>query len=47
MLQRRDDPATEKFLDYFYKNCIDSLFKPVLDLPDFKLMSGMFCPYLL
>lgn len=47
MLQRRDDPATEKFLDYFYKHCVDVLFKPVLDLPEFKSLTGklMRVPY--
>ncbi|KIM63610.1 hypothetical protein SCLCIDRAFT_1214004 [Scleroderma citrinum Foug A] len=32
----KDDPATEKFLDYFYKNCIEVLFKPFNDIPDFR-----------
>ncbi|TFK55367.1 DUF625-domain-containing protein [Heliocybe sulcata] len=36
MLSRKDDPSTEKFLDYFYKHCIDILFKPFGDLPDYK-----------
>ncbi|KAL4076285.1 component of IIS longevity pathway SMK-1-domain-containing protein [Scleroderma citrinum] len=32
----KDDPGTEKFLDYFYKNCIEVLFKPYSDIPDFR-----------
>ncbi|KAI6024484.1 component of IIS longevity pathway SMK-1-domain-containing protein [Pisolithus marmoratus] len=32
----KDDPGTEKFLDYFYKNCIEVLFKPYGDIPDFR-----------
>lgn len=40
MLQRRDDPASEKFLDYFYKQCIFVLFKPLLDLPEFNALHG-------
>ncbi|EGN92042.1 hypothetical protein SERLA73DRAFT_117880 [Serpula lacrymans var. lacrymans S7.3] len=35
----KDDPGTEKFLDYFYKNCIDILFKPFSDIPEFKNQS--------
>ncbi|EPQ58973.1 DUF625-domain-containing protein [Gloeophyllum trabeum ATCC 11539] len=36
MLTRKDDPSTEIFLDYFYKQCIDTLFKSLTDLPDYK-----------
>ncbi|KAH9854932.1 DUF625-domain-containing protein [Lenzites betulinus] len=38
LLQQRakDDPGIEKFLDYFYKFCIDVLFKPIHDVPEFK-----------
>ncbi|KAI0355408.1 DUF625-domain-containing protein [Trametes cingulata] len=38
LLQQRakDDPGIEKFLDYFYKFCIDVLFKPLQDLPEYK-----------
>lgn len=32
----KDDPGTERFMDYFYKHCVDLLFHPLLDLPDFK-----------
>ncbi|GJE87442.1 hypothetical protein PsYK624_035250 [Phanerochaete sordida] len=32
----KDDPGTERFMDYFYKHCVDVLFHPLLDLPDFK-----------
>lgn len=32
----KDDPGTEKFLDYFYKHCIEVLFKPYGDIPDFR-----------
>ncbi|KAI6034555.1 component of IIS longevity pathway SMK-1-domain-containing protein [Pisolithus microcarpus] len=32
----KDDPGTEKFLDYFYKNCIEVLFKPYGDISDFR-----------
>ncbi|KZT29424.1 DUF625-domain-containing protein [Neolentinus lepideus HHB14362 ss-1] len=40
MLSRKDDPSTERFLDYFYKQCIDILFKPFGDLPDYKNVIG-------
>lgn len=36
LLRPKDDPGTEKFLDYFYKRCIELLFKPFNDIPDFK-----------
>ncbi|KAI0737677.1 component of IIS longevity pathway SMK-1-domain-containing protein [Daedaleopsis nitida] len=38
LLQQRakDDPGVEKFLDYFYKFCMDILFKPFQDIPEFK-----------
>ncbi|KAG1833574.1 component of IIS longevity pathway SMK-1-domain-containing protein [Suillus variegatus] len=36
LLRPKDDPGTEKFLDYFYKRCIELLFKPFHDIPDFK-----------
>ena len=42
MLQRaKDDPGIEKFLDYFYKFCIDVLFRPVHDMPEYKDVTGM------
>ena len=41
MLQRsKDDPGIEKFLDYFYKFCIDILFKPFQEIPESKDVSG-------
>ena len=42
MLQQRakDDPGIEKFLDYFYKFCIDILFKPFQEIPESKDVSG-------
>lgn len=36
----KDDPATEKFLDYFYKHCVEVLFKPFFDIPEFSRLSG-------
>ncbi|KAI0686629.1 hypothetical protein C8Q76DRAFT_803880 [Earliella scabrosa] len=32
----KDDPGVEKFLDYFYKFCMDILFKFFQDIPEFK-----------
>ncbi|KAG8763581.1 Platinum sensitivity protein [Ceratobasidium sp. 423] len=37
---RREDPATERFLQYFYEQCIISLYKPILALPDFTALQG-------
>lgn len=40
-LQRaKDDPGIEKFLDYFYKQCTDTLFRPFGDIPEFKNLTG-------
>ena len=39
----KDDPGTERFMEYFYKHCADVLFNPVLDLPDFKSITGEPC----
>ncbi|KAH9948743.1 component of IIS longevity pathway SMK-1-domain-containing protein [Amylocystis lapponica] len=37
LLQRaKDDPGVEKFLDYFYKQCIETLFRPFGDIPEFR-----------
>ncbi|KAG6334864.1 hypothetical protein ID866_4224 [Astraeus odoratus] len=36
----KDDPGTEKFLEYFYKHCIEVLFKPYNDIPDFRKQTG-------
>ncbi|KAI0371515.1 DUF625-domain-containing protein [Pilatotrama ljubarskyi] len=43
LLQQRakDDPGIEKFLDYFYKFCIDVLFRPLQDLPEYKDVNGL------
>ncbi|KAG5639701.1 hypothetical protein H0H81_005884 [Sphagnurus paluster] len=29
---RKDDPGTERYMDYFYKDCLNILFKPFYDL---------------
>jgi protein phosphatase 4 regulatory subunit 3 len=51
MLSRaKDDPGTEKFMDYFYKQCIQTLFKPIDDIPEFKNLAGAYtstsCAYI-
>lgn len=38
----KDDPQTEEFLEYFYKTCVEVLFKPFFDLPEFKTLTGRF-----
>ena len=40
----KDDPGTERFMDYFYKHCVEVLFHPLLDLPDFKNVTGALLP---
>ena len=42
-LQRdKDAPGVERFLDNFYKFCIDTLFRPFGDIPEFKTLTGKF-----
>ena len=36
----KEDPVTERFLDYFYKSCVDTLFKPLHDVPECKTVIG-------
>jgi protein phosphatase-4 regulatory subunit 3 len=36
----RREGETERFLDYFYRNCITVLFKPLMDLPEWKNVKG-------
>lgn len=42
LLQQRakDDPGVEKFLDYFYKFCMDAVFKPFQEIPESKDVNG-------
>ncbi|KAG6841834.1 hypothetical protein C0991_006241 [Blastosporella zonata] len=35
-LLRKDDPGTERYMDYFYKDCLHILFKPLFDLPEWR-----------
>ena len=41
-LMRKDEPGTERFLDYFYKGCAKTLFAPITDLPDWRSLNGAF-----
>lgn len=40
MQRAKDDPGVEKFLEYFYKSCIDTLFKPFGDIPEFRQLQS-------
>lgn len=40
MQRAKDDPGVEKFLEYFYKSCIETLFKPFGDIPEFKQLQS-------
>ncbi|KAG7447518.1 DUF625-domain-containing protein [Guyanagaster necrorhizus] len=41
MPTRKDDPGTERFMDYFYKDCVITLFTPFNDLPEWRNTTGM------
>jgi protein phosphatase-4 regulatory subunit 3 len=36
----KDEPGIERFLDYFYKQCIETLFRPFQDVPEFKNLTS-------
>ncbi|EKM79939.1 hypothetical protein AGABI1DRAFT_72653 [Agaricus bisporus var. burnettii JB137-S8] len=36
MPARKDDSGTERFLEYFYKECVHILFKPLVELQEWK-----------
>ncbi|KAI0340888.1 DUF625-domain-containing protein [Trametopsis cervina] len=38
-MRAKDDPGVERFLEYFYKTCIDILLRPLLDVPEFKSLT--------
>lgn len=40
----RKEGDTERFLDYFYKHCITVLFKPLMELPEWKNVKGAVLP---
>ncbi|KAF8969370.1 component of IIS longevity pathway SMK-1-domain-containing protein [Flammula alnicola] len=33
---RKDDPGTERYMEYFYKDCAQTLLKPLIDLPEWR-----------
>lgn len=39
---RKDDTGTERFLEYFYKDCVHILFKPLLELQEWKNCKGIY-----
>ncbi|GAW00817.1 duf625 domain protein [Lentinula edodes] len=43
-MTRKDEPGTERFIEYFYKNCAQILFKPFSDLPDWRNVTELIYP---
>jgi len=41
---RKDDPGTERYMEYFYKECINTLLKPLFDLPEWRNFKEPFLP---
>jgi len=41
---RKDEPGTERFMDYFYKDCAVILTKPFSDLPEWKTVTASILP---
>ncbi len=40
MLRLREDPINEHFFPFFYDHCINIMFKPLLEVPEWKKLSG-------
>ncbi|TFY56769.1 hypothetical protein EVJ58_g7436 [Rhodofomes roseus] len=38
--RNKDEPGVERFLDNFYKFCIETLFRPFGDIPEFRTLTG-------
>lgn len=43
LLARKDDPNTERFMDYFYRHCIATLLKPLANLSEWKNFKEPIC----
>ncbi|KAJ3985763.1 component of IIS longevity pathway SMK-1-domain-containing protein [Lentinula detonsa] len=43
-MTRKDEPGTERFIEYFYKHCVQILFKPLYDLPDWRDVTDSIYP---
>ncbi|KAG2013244.1 hypothetical protein CC2G_010176 [Coprinopsis cinerea AmutBmut pab1-1] len=41
---RKDGDVGERFIDYFYKNCVHTLFRPLLNLTEWKNVQGPLLP---
>ncbi|KIM46489.1 hypothetical protein M413DRAFT_441578 [Hebeloma cylindrosporum] len=41
---RKDDPGTERYMEYFYKECINTLLKPLFDLPEWRNLKEPLLP---
>lgn len=39
-LLQREDPIAERFLSYFYASCIETMYQPLNDVPEFKNANG-------
>ncbi|KAF9464813.1 component of IIS longevity pathway SMK-1-domain-containing protein [Collybia nuda] len=44
LMPRKDDPGTERYMDYFYKECLNILFKPFYDLPEWRNVNERILP---
>jgi protein phosphatase 4 regulatory subunit 3 len=40
MGRAKDDPVTERFLEYFYAKCCENLFRPMVELPEHQKLTG-------
>lgn len=41
MARTKDDPVTERFVEFFYQKCSETLFKPLIELPESHKLTGM------
>lgn len=40
MARAKDDPVTERFMEYFYAKCCENLFRPMVELPEYQKITG-------
>ena len=39
-MRAKDDPGVERFLEYFYRSCVNVLFHPLFEVSEFKSLTG-------
>jgi hypothetical protein len=45
VIPKKEDAQSEKFVDYFYKNCAEELFRPFSGVVDHEEIKGAYCKF--